>query len=204
MCLGGRGLLGEPRRDPQRSRCSRRPRGRRQAVCSGEPSRGREGPGALRVVLTHRAFEVEVLGVSGHRHARQEGQDVVVGLEDKHVRVAAPGAATRSRKGSGPGLCTLSAPQGPETPKGCVVSSSSTTRPAFQIQGLLIFPVASLPPKASMPGEGAGPGQEKTYFIRDAGRPQLGPASCRGAGAEVSAEARAQSWVCRGAPVLRR
>lgn len=47
----------------------------------GPPSRGRgAGAGRAGVVLTHRILEVEVLGVSGHWHTRQEGQDVIVGL----------------------------------------------------------------------------------------------------------------------------
>lgn len=40
------------------------------------PAQG-EGP---RAVLTNRVLEVEILGVSGHWHPRQEGQNVVVRL----------------------------------------------------------------------------------------------------------------------------
>lgn len=32
------------------------------------------------VALTHRVLEVEILGVSGHWHPRQEGQNVIVRL----------------------------------------------------------------------------------------------------------------------------
>lgn len=56
-----------------------------------------------RRAATHRVLEVEVLGVSGHRHPRQKGQDVVVGLENRCVRVAAPGKGPGSR----PAPCLL-------------------------------------------------------------------------------------------------
>lgn len=60
------------------------------------PAEG-EGPGAEG--LTHRVLEVEILGVSGHWHPRQEGQNVIVRLQNRGVKVAVPDLGGMAEKG---------------------------------------------------------------------------------------------------------
>lgn len=77
----GERLAGELQGDSGRSRCS--PLSGRLAggLLSSSQQRERDpGQAGWGVLLTHRVLEVEILGVSGHWHPRQEGQNVIVRL----------------------------------------------------------------------------------------------------------------------------
>ena len=134
---------------------------------------------AVGVVLTHRVLEVEVLSVPGHRHARQEGQDVVVGLQDRHVRVAAPGPA-RGR-GPGPGSALCLPPMGLRTQRG--VWFLALPRPARFPNPRSPLTSSCFPSTQSIHARGGSrPRARRKHVIQDAARLQLGLVSCRGVG----------------------
>lgn len=134
---------------------------------------------AVGVVLTHRVLEVEVLSVSGHRHARQEGQDVIVGLQDRRVRVAAPGPARE--RGPGPGSVLCLPPKGLRTQRG--VWFLALPRPGRFPNPRSRHVSSCFPSTQSIHARGGSrPRAGRKHFIQDAARLQRGLVSCRGGG----------------------
>lgn len=151
---------------------------------------------AVGVVLTHRVLEVEVLSVSGHWHARQEGQDIVVGLQDRRVRVAAPGPARE--RGPGPGSALCLPPKGLRTQRG--VWFLALPRPGRFTNPRSPHISSCFPSTQSIHARGGSrPRARRKHSCETPAR----TGELQGGGDEASTEAGAQHWVGRGAAVIR-